>query len=77
MKEGKLVPMETTIKLLKDAMLNCDSKVFLVDGFPRALDQAETFEKEVRRHQIHCSTQHCLRQQNTLGWHHTGCACCH
>lgn len=47
MKEGKLVPVEVTIKLLKDAMLASDGSVFLIDGFPRALDQADVFEKQV------------------------------
>lgn len=47
MKEGKLVPVEVTIQLLKDAMLASDGSVFLIDGFPRALDQAEVFEKQV------------------------------
>lgn len=47
MKEGKLVPVEVTIQLLKDAMLASDGSVFLIDGFPRALDQADVFEKQV------------------------------
>ena len=47
MKEGKLVPMEITIKLLKDAMLKSENKKFLIDGFPRALDQAVAFEDSV------------------------------
>lgn len=48
MKEGKLVPMEVTIGLLKDAMVKSGGSVFLIDGFPRALDQAEAFESQVR-----------------------------
>jgi adenylate kinase family enzyme len=48
MKEGKLVPVEVTIGLLKDAMLASEASVFLIDGFPRALDQAEVFQKQVR-----------------------------
>ena len=47
MKEGKLVPMEVTISLLKSAMEKSENKQFLIDGFPRALDQAMAFEKEV------------------------------
>ena len=35
MKEGKLVPMEVTIQLLKDAMIASGGKTFLIDGFPR------------------------------------------
>ena len=48
MKEGKLVPMETTIALLKDAMVASGGATFLIDGFPRALDQAHAFEATVR-----------------------------
>ena len=47
MKEGKLVPSSVTIQLLKKAIANAEGEKFLVDGFPRALDQAEEFEKEV------------------------------
>ena len=47
MKEGKLVPMQVTITLLKNAMIKSGGKTFLVDGFPRALDQAVCFEKDV------------------------------
>ena len=47
MKEGKLVPSSVTISLLKKAIATADGDKFLVDGFPRALDQAEEFEKEV------------------------------
>ena len=47
MKEGKLVPMETTLGLLKDAMIASGGSAFLIDGFPRALDQAEAFEAQV------------------------------
>ena len=47
MKEGKLVPSSVTIKLLKKAIATSDGMKFLIDGFPRALDQAEEFEKEV------------------------------
>ena len=39
MKEGKLVPMDVTIALLKDAMIASGAKTFLIDGFPRAWDQ--------------------------------------
>lgn len=39
MREGKLVSMEVTIGLLRDAMVASGGSVFLIDGFPRALDQ--------------------------------------
>eukprot|EP01052_Picozoa_sp_SAG31_P021679 SAG31_NODE_1688_length_7528_cov_14.515143_6_plen_991_part_01 len=46
-KEGKIVPAEITIGLLKDAMKQNPGKTFLIDGFPRKLDQAKTFMAEV------------------------------
>ena len=48
MKEGKLVPTEVTVRLLRQAMQSSSHDKFLIDGFPRALDQAETFEQEVK-----------------------------
>lgn len=39
--------MQVTIALLKNAMINSSSDMFLVDGFPRALDQAEIFERDI------------------------------
>ncbi|KAJ9533894.1 hypothetical protein QJQ45_026979 [Haematococcus lacustris] len=47
MKEGRLVPVAVTIQLLKNAMISSGGKTFLIDGFPRALDQAEVFEKDI------------------------------
>lgn len=48
MKEGKLVPQEIIVQLLKDAMLeNPKSPGFLIDGFPRELGQAKQFENEL------------------------------
>jgi UMP-CMP kinase len=46
-KEGKIVPAEITIGLLKAAMQKNPEKTFLIDGFPRKLDQCETFMAEV------------------------------
>lgn len=56
-KEGKIVPMEITVALLSNAMADAlaskpktgkDGKVrFLIDGFPRKLDQAVFFEETV------------------------------
>ncbi|KAK9701955.1 bifunctional uridylate/adenylate kinase [Basidiobolus ranarum] len=46
-KEGKIVPHEVTIALLRKAMKSSGSKRFLVDGFPRAMDQALEFEKSI------------------------------
>jgi adenylate kinase family enzyme len=69
MKEGKLVPMETTIALLKDAMLKSDKKTFLIDGFPRALDQAHAFEKQVRC--LVCLTNQCTMRSDDIDNHAT------
>ncbi|KAK4699478.1 UMP-CMP kinase, partial [Phenoliferia sp. Uapishka_3] len=53
-KEGKIVPMEVTIKLLENAMREKidaagEGKVntFLIDGFPRQMDQAVKFDESV------------------------------
>jgi len=46
-KEGKIVPAKITIALLENAMAKSPSKRFLIDGFPRKMDQAKTFEKTV------------------------------
>ena len=47
MKDGKLVPMEVTIGLLRKAMKKNGGDTFLIDGFPRAMDQAEAFESSI------------------------------
>ncbi|KAH8983674.1 UMP-CMP kinase [Lactarius hatsudake] len=57
-REGKIVPMEVVVKLLENAMgAALESKTgegwgdgkgrFLVDGFPRKMDQALKFEEDV------------------------------
>lgn len=50
-KEGLIVPMEVTVKLLENAMrakLDDQGKGrFLIDGFPRKMDQAAFFEQAV------------------------------
>lgn len=49
MEKGELVPLETVLQLLKDAMIKAapKSKGFLIDGYPRELDQGLKFENEV------------------------------
>jgi len=48
--DGKIVPMEVTVKLLenkmKEAIANKKTR-FLIDGFPRKMDQAVFFEQTV------------------------------
>lgn len=52
-KDGKIVPMEVTVQLLENAMTDVVSKSkdgkgkFLIDGFPRKMDQAIKFEETV------------------------------
>lgn len=46
-KEGKIVPGHITIALLKAAIENSSAPGILIDGFPRQLDQAGAFEKDV------------------------------
>ncbi|CAF0823876.1 unnamed protein product [Rotaria sordida] len=47
MKQGKLVPIEVVLDLLKENMIkNADkSKGFLIDGYPREIPQAKKFEE--------------------------------
>jgi UMP-CMP kinase len=50
-RDGKIVPMEVTIQLLENAMTaaikETKNRKFLIDGFPRKLDQAYKFEEAV------------------------------
>lgn len=50
-KEGQIVPMEVTIQLLENAMKEKiqqgGGRKFLIDGFPRKMDQAIAFEEKV------------------------------
>ncbi len=50
-KEGRIVKMEVTIQLLENAMTHSIStegnRKFLIDGFPRKMDQATKFEEVV------------------------------
>lgn len=50
-RDGKIVPMEVTIQLLEnsmnDAIKSRNSRMFLIDGFPRKMDQALKFEQAV------------------------------
>lgn len=49
MERGELVPLDTVLTLLKEAMLKkaSTSKGFLIDGYPRELDQGKKFEADV------------------------------
>ncbi|KAI9334550.1 adenylate kinase-domain-containing protein [Obelidium mucronatum] len=50
MKEGKIVPMEIIIELLAKAISSATStQGILIDGFPRAVDQAIEFERVIAK----------------------------
>ena len=54
-REGNIVPMEVTIALLENAMrAHCsqNERRFLIDGFPRKMDQAIKFEQDVCRSRV-------------------------
>jgi adenylate kinase family enzyme len=50
MKEGKLVPVKLTMELMEKAMkqVGNDTPGYLLDGFPRKVNQAKEFKKLVR-----------------------------
>jgi UMP-CMP kinase len=53
MTHSVIIPAQLTIALLKNRMDNAtaDGKnMFLIDGFPRSMDQALAFEEEVGYH---------------------------
>lgn len=49
MEQGQLVPLDAVLGLLAEAMLVnvTSSKGFLIDGYPRELEQGLTFEKQI------------------------------
>jgi len=49
MTAGKLVPLDTVLKLIRDAILAkvATSKGFLIDGYPREVSQGEKFEQVI------------------------------
>jgi len=47
MDQGKLIPTELIVQVLIDAMLANPSQNYLIDGFPRAVDQCAYFESNV------------------------------
>ena len=49
LKNGEIVAQEVTIGLIKDEINRQKKQFYILDGFPRAIDQAQTFEKEVCR----------------------------
>ena len=47
MNDGGIVPYELTVQLLTQALIANPAKNYLIDGFPRAVDQAIYFEQHV------------------------------
>jgi len=48
LQQGSLVPDDLTLKLLKKTMVkHQDTNRFLLDGFPRSVEQAKRFEQEI------------------------------
>uniref|UniRef100_A0A8C4T0L1 Adenylate kinase 1 n=1 Tax=Erpetoichthys calabaricus TaxID=27687 RepID=A0A8C4T0L1_ERPCA len=49
MEKGELVPLDTVLDMLKDAMIaKADSSAgYLIDGYPREVKQGEEFEKKI------------------------------
>eukprot|EP00128_Syssomonas_multiformis_P009446 Colp12_sorted_trinity150504_noHs@12603 len=48
MREGQLIPLDITIELIRDAMRSQPKATgYLIDGFPRQMEQAQVFEQEV------------------------------
>ncbi|KAH7415820.1 hypothetical protein KP509_14G062300 [Ceratopteris richardii] len=60
MRSGGLVPNNITITLLENAMRQSGCKHFLIDGYPRSLEQAHAFEEKIGHPGVvlylHCST---------------------
>jgi UMP-CMP kinase len=46
-REGKIVPVEITCKLLENAMNSSDKNNFLIDGFPRNKDNLDGWSREM------------------------------
>lgn len=57
MVKGLLVPRQVVLDLLKQAMLKnlATAKGYLIDGYPREVEQGEDFEKDVRKHKLNIS----------------------
>ena len=45
MDRGELVPDEVTVGIVKERISEDDAKRFLLDGFPRTIDQAESLSQ--------------------------------
>lgn len=46
-REGKIVPAEVTVRLLRSAMENSGNCKFLIDGFPRDIQNLECWQEQM------------------------------
>ncbi len=46
---GKLVPLEIVMDTIKNAILNSDKEIILIDGFPRSIEQMEALDKMLQQ----------------------------
>jgi adenylate kinase family enzyme len=72
MREGRIVPSEITMELLKKAVCTATGAPgILVDGFPRKLDQAAQFVEEVSSFEfavwLDCETEELVRRLRSRG----------
>lgn len=51
--EGKLVPDDITVPMVIEALKKSNNRGWILDGFPRSLDQAKTLQKMLRESNIH------------------------
>jgi len=73
--KGDLVPFQLTVQVLINAMLARPSKTYLIDGFPRSVEQAVYFEKAVMEHHVtlfydvpqELMLQRCMKRAETSG----------
>lgn len=61
-KEGRIVPSEVTVKLIKKTIESSDNYKFLIDGFPRSEENRIAFEHIVSffplSHWVSCNFSH-------------------
>jgi adenylate kinase family enzyme len=47
MRQGLILPPDIEIRLLKNEIIAQEKRVYLIDGFPRKVEQVDAFEREV------------------------------
>jgi UMP-CMP kinase len=53
-KNGKIVPVEVTLGLIKKAMIESGAELFLIDGFPRNFDQLDGWNDSMGHCDVEC-----------------------